>query len=145
MNAAERRTLLLALVMLLAGWTARALPSSLCDGCGDLMLAQANPVPKTDVLESVSERTSLSSSSGVVPPQKARRSGETAQAPKALHINTATAQDLQKLKGIGPALAKRILEERGRIGRFRGPEDLDKVRGIGRKTLDNLLPFLIFD
>jgi competence protein ComEA len=48
-------------------------------------------------------------------------------------INRASAQDLEALPGIGPSLAKRIVEERERAGPFRSPRDLLRVRGIGPK------------
>ena len=52
-----------------------------------------------------------------------------------ININTASAQELQRLKGIGPALAKRIVEYRQAHGAFSSPEDLVNVRGIGPATL----------
>jgi competence protein ComEA len=48
-------------------------------------------------------------------------------------INRASARDLEALPGIGPALAKRIVEERGKAGPFRSPSDLLRVKGIGPK------------
>jgi competence protein ComEA len=48
-------------------------------------------------------------------------------------INRASALDLEALPGIGPALAKRIVEERGKAGPFRSPRDLLRVKGIGPK------------
>jgi competence ComEA-like helix-hairpin-helix protein len=48
-------------------------------------------------------------------------------------INRASALDLEALPGIGPALAKRIVEEREKAGPFRSPRDLLRVKGIGPK------------
>ena len=48
-------------------------------------------------------------------------------------INRASARDLEALPGVGPALAKRIVEERERSGPFRSPRDLLRVKGIGPK------------
>ena len=50
-------------------------------------------------------------------------------------VNTADAETLCTLKGIGPALAAAILAERERGGPFDHPEDLLCVKGIGPKTL----------
>ncbi len=47
-----------------------------------------------------------------------------------ININTASAQDLEKLPGIGDAIAERILAHRAQYGRFRRPEHLMMVRGI---------------
>lgn len=50
-----------------------------------------------------------------------------------VNLNTATADQLKTLPGIGPALAARILEFREKNGPFKKPEDLMNVRGIGEK------------
>jgi competence protein ComEA len=57
-------------------------------------------------------------------------------------LNTATADDLRRLPGIGAKRADAILALRGRIGRFHAVEDLLKVRGIGRATLRRLRPLV---
>jgi competence ComEA-like helix-hairpin-helix protein len=49
--------------------------------------------------------------------------------------------ELQKLPGIGPAKAQRIMEERERQP-FVSIEDLRRVNGIGPKTLDRLRPYI---
>lgn len=52
----------------------------------------------------------------------------------AIDLNSATSEQLQELKGIGPKMAKVIIEERGRGGRYASIEDLsDRVKGIGPK------------
>jgi competence protein ComEA len=55
-----------------------------------------------------------------------------------LDINRATAQELEALPGVGPALAKRIVEFREIHGAFKSVEDLLKVQGIGEKVLARL-------
>lgn len=56
-----------------------------------------------------------------------------------LDLNRATAAELEKLPGIGPVLAKRIVEWRETHGPFQSVQDLLKVPGIGPKTLEGLL------
>ncbi len=52
----------------------------------------------------------------------------------AIDVNVATAEQLQEVKGIGPKMAKLIIEERDRGGKFASIDDLsDRVRGIGPK------------
>ncbi len=60
----------------------------------------------------------------------------------AVSVNLATAEELERLPGIGPVLARRIVEDRARNGQYTRPEDLLRVKGIGRKTLDKLRPYL---
>jgi competence protein ComEA len=61
-----------------------------------------------------------------------------------VNVNSATAEELQKLPGIGIKLAERIILERGN-GSFKNLEDLRRVPGIGPKTLDKLRPLVRFD
>lgn len=56
--------------------------------------------------------------------------------------NTASAEELDRLPGIGPALADRIVAERERGGPFTSVADLERVRGIGAATRRRLEPYL---
>jgi competence protein ComEA len=58
-----------------------------------------------------------------------------------ININQASAEELQRLPGIGPKLAQRIVEER-RKGPFKSVDDLKRVSGIGPKTLEKLRPHI---
>jgi competence ComEA-like helix-hairpin-helix protein len=58
-----------------------------------------------------------------------------------IDVNSADQAELELLPGIGPALAKRIIEARGQR-RFTRVEDLDRVPGIGPKTLERLRPLV---
>jgi competence protein ComEA len=60
-------------------------------------------------------------------------------------LNTATADDLRRLPGIGEKRANAILALRTRLGRFRALEDLLKVKGIGRATLKRLRSLVRLD
>ena len=53
-------------------------------------------------------------------------------------INTATAPELERLPGIGPVLAQRIVEYREQFGPFQRVEDLLEVEGIGPSKLESL-------
>jgi competence protein ComEA len=62
-----------------------------------------------------------------------------------LNLNTATTAQLELLPGIGPSLAARIVAYRAANGRFTSIADLDKVDGIGPKTLERLSPLVTVD
>jgi competence ComEA-like helix-hairpin-helix protein len=55
-----------------------------------------------------------------------------------ININTASTGELEKLPGIGRALAARIVEHREKYGPFRRPEHLLMVRGISDKRFRGL-------
>ncbi|MDC7717118.1 ComEA family DNA-binding protein [Vogesella sp. DC21W] len=56
----------------------------------------------------------------------------------AVNINTATQQELETLKGIGPVKAKAIIDYRAKNGPFKSQADLVNVPGIGEKTVEKL-------
>lgn len=58
-------------------------------------------------------------------------------------LNSATAADLERVPGIGPALASRIIAKRDSTGAFRAVDDLLAVRGIGPATLEKLKRYLV--
>ncbi|MFA6963310.1 MAG: helix-hairpin-helix domain-containing protein [Patescibacteria group bacterium] len=53
-----------------------------------------------------------------------------------ININTADATELDKLKGIGPVLAQRILDYRTKNGSFKSTDELKNVSGIGDKIFE---------
>ena len=55
-----------------------------------------------------------------------------------ININTAGATELDKLSGVGPALAERIIQYRTEHGPFARAEDLENVSGIGVKTYEKM-------
>jgi competence protein ComEA len=59
-----------------------------------------------------------------------------------IDLNSATWVEWSQLPGIGPVLAKRIVEDREQNGPFRDVDDLNRVRGIGAIKLDAIRPFI---
>lgn len=57
---------------------------------------------------------------------------------KKININTANAEELQALSGIGEVKAKLILDYRKKHGSFKSLEELKNIKGIGDKTYDSL-------
>lgn len=65
---------------------------------------------------------------------KSSGSGNTVQ----VDVNHADTKELERLTGIGPAIAKRIVEYRKSHGNFTKPDDLIKVKGIGPAKLEKM-------
>jgi competence protein ComEA len=80
-------------------------------------------VPRRGTAASVAGVTSASGGDGATPPR----------AP--ISLNTATAEQLDTLDGVGPATAQKILDYRRQHGGFRSIEDLGQIPGIGPKRL----------
>lgn len=59
-----------------------------------------------------------------------------------INVNTASAEELDRVPGIGPALAGRILAYRSDNGPFRTVAELEAIRGIGPQSLSGMAPFL---
>lgn len=55
-----------------------------------------------------------------------------------ININTASSDELQTLKGVGPATAQKIIDERTANGPFAKVDDLTRVSGIGEKKLASI-------
>lgn len=82
---------------------------------------------------------SLGNASGVNTVQGTNGSANTGNASSGLiNINSAGVEELDKLPGIGPSLAERIIQYRNEHGPFTKPEDLQKVSGIGAKTYEKM-------
>lgn len=55
-----------------------------------------------------------------------------------ININTASIEELERLHGIGPAIANRIIEYRKFHGGFQSIEEITRVKGIGVKTYEKI-------
>ncbi len=74
-------------------------------------------------------------------PERAEAGGSSAAATQAdgkIHINTADEKKLDELPGVGPIMAKRIVEYRNEHGPFTAVDDLLKIRGIGDEKLSKI-------
>jgi competence protein ComEA len=84
--------------------------------------------------------THLESQEGRLP---GRESGLQPKTPgRAIDPNLSSQEDLETLPGIGPVLAKRIIDYRRTHGAYKNIDDLRKVSGIGRKKLGKIKPYL---
>jgi len=55
-----------------------------------------------------------------------------------VNVNTATQAELESLNGIGPVKAKAIIDDRAKNGPYKTVDDLDRVKGIGKATIEKL-------
>ena len=62
-----------------------------------------------------------------------------------ININTATAEELMKLNGVGAKYADRIIAYREKYGPFKKPEDIMRVSGIGQKTFEKNREIIIVE
>ena len=56
----------------------------------------------------------------------------------AVDLNKATQTELETIKGVGPAKAKAIIDYRTKNGPFKTVDDLDNVKGFGKKSVDKV-------
>jgi competence protein ComEA len=61
---------------------------------------------------------------------------------QSLDVNTASAEELVQLPGVGPSLAQRIVDYRQQNGSFQTVDDLQNVPGIGPSKFERLAPFV---
>ena len=77
---------------------------------------------------------------------KASRSNKlTADSGEQIGLNSATAEQLERIPSIGPSMAARILAYRQQAGGFNKVEDLMQVTGIGPKKFAKIAPFVKLD
>jgi comEA protein len=74
----------------------------------------------------------------------AQSKGKTASSlqPHSININTASKEQLQKLPGIGETYADRIVMYRDNNGPYASVDELKNVKGIGKRTLERLRPYI---
>ena len=63
---------------------------------------------------------------------------EETKSSEIININTASSEELEKLSGVGKAMAKRIVEYRDTHGGFANKEEIMNVKGIGKKVFETI-------
>jgi len=66
----------------------------------------------------------------------------TASASAPVNLNTATAEQLATIPGVGPKMAERIIDYRQKNGGFKKIEDLMNVSGVGEKSFLKMKPLI---
>ena len=153
MNAAERKILYIAMAFLVVGVAVRVLPW----GPPSIETVEISERSRSEEAPASYSRVEYALAPAAEAPEvadkviKTRAAGEPRK-PRAkkpavrlpLDINTATADELCALKGVGPKLAERIVAFREAHGPFKTPASLEKVPGIGKKKLEGILQGVIF-
>jgi competence ComEA-like helix-hairpin-helix protein len=62
-----------------------------------------------------------------------------------IDLNQATRKELMDLPGIREVLADRILADRQKQGPYRSVDELDRVFGIGKKTIEKIRPYVFVE
>ncbi len=109
----------------------------------ELSQKAGGPKPRTDA------KVKLASGSLVrAAPAGEYRLGDRMSGPQllslglAVEVNDASAEDLEALPGIGPVMARRLVQYRQAHGPFKNLEDLLEVSGLGEKKLARLKTYL---
>ena len=55
-----------------------------------------------------------------------------------INLNAASAEQLESLPGIGPVTAKRIVDHRAKVGKFKRIEEIINIKGIGDKKFERI-------
>jgi competence protein ComEA len=66
-----------------------------------------------------------------------------AQNSEKINLNSATVEQLQTLPGIGPAIAKSIVEHRAKSGKFNRIEEIINIKGVGEKKFQKIKDRLV--
>jgi len=127
LTEAETRALLTSALLVALAAVGRTL---LQPGPGDVSTVGIGPAGSVDSALAVAESLYA---------ERARRSAPLATDER-IDPNTADEGELDRLPGVGPALARAIVAHRERHGRFRSLGDLERVPGLGSSTVDRMEP-----
>jgi len=113
------------------------------NGIGDITLQRLKPHLKVDAAEATEDEPVRLSRKPAKPSAAARASGTKKPTPEEpIDPNRASLAELQRLPGVGPTLAQRIVDARDKQA-FTRVEDLRRVSGIGAKRLEQIRPYLV--
>lgn len=128
---------------------AQAAPMPTSDGAVQPGASSSTTQAATDMTLVARDRVNAPSAAPVVPEhqpvQIVQQPGPARGVGEKINLNTATAEQIALLPGIGPKLAASIVADREKNGRYKRVADLDRVKGIGRKKLDAIRSSVLVD
>ena len=146
-NLGDSETLPSTLTVHVGGWVARPglveLPAD--SRVADAIAAAGGALPGA-LTEAINLAERLTDGAQVIVPGPATEGAESNGDPAGdgrIHLNRATASELDDLPGIGPVIAERIVAHRTEHGPFRAVEDLLDVPGIGEAKLASLRDLVV--
>jgi competence protein ComEA len=101
-------------------------------------VGEEDAVPEAEAIERPARRHTAKPLAGKTS-ERASTTKKTEALTGLVNLNLATAEELQRLPGVGPAMSARIVAAREQKP-FQAVEDLRRVRGIGVKTMERLRP-----
>lgn len=109
----------------------------------DLIVNESDDKVKENSNESKDSNTSTESKSNDNSKSSNKVNKTNTNNKSRININTATASELASgLKGVGEAIAKRIIDYRNKNGGFSSIEEIKKVKGIGDKIFENIKEYI---
>ena len=145
-TSAEASALLFVAVVTLVGITAQHLDAQRAAFGPDHYAALYDELAARSTAADSTEADSTAADSVAAERAEApARSRSAKPGPVRMNLNTASAQQLQRLPRIGPKMAERIIAYREEHGPFARASHVVRVRGIGPKTFEQLEPYLFVD
>ncbi len=114
---------------------------------GGAAAAAARPVPCAPAAAAAATATARAGGDDPPTTQLTLQGGASpgATADGRVILNVASAAELQRLHGVGAKRAAAIVALRQRLGRLRRPSDLLRIKGIGPRLLQRMLPQIVLD